>query len=73
MFHYVQLLYYKCHKINFNCGGSDIDSPDWMKNKKATINHINKKDNEYFQYAVTVSLNYEEIRKNTERITKINI
>ena len=73
MFHYVQLLYYKCHKINFNCGGSYIDSPDWMKNKKATINHINKKDNEYFQYAVTVSLNYEEIRKNTERITKINI
>ena len=73
MFHYVQLLYYKCHKINFNCGGSDIDSPDWMKNKKATINHINKKDNEYFQYAVTVCLNYEEIRKNTERITKINI
>ena len=73
MFHYVQLLYYKCHKINFNCGGSYIDSPDWMKNKKATINHINKKDNEYFQYPVTVSLNYEEIRKNTERITKINI
>ena len=73
VFHYVQLLYYKCHKINFNCGGSYIDSPDWMKNKKATINHINKKDNEYFQYAVTVSLNYEEIRKNTERITKINI
>ena len=21
-FYYVQLLYYKCHKINLNCGGS---------------------------------------------------
>ena len=26
-----QLLYYKCHKINLNCGGSYIDSPDWIK------------------------------------------
>ena len=25
---YVQLLYYNCHKINFNCGGSYIDSLD---------------------------------------------
>ena len=24
-------------------GGSYIDSPDWIKNKKATINHIKKK------------------------------
>ena len=40
---YVQLLYYKCHKINSNRGGSYIDSPDWTRNKKGTINHINKK------------------------------
>ena len=36
---------------------SYIDSPDWIKNKKATINTINKKDNKCFQYAVTVALN----------------
>ena len=30
---YVQLLYYKCHKINPNCCRSYIDSPDWIKNK----------------------------------------
>ena len=30
----VQLLYYKCHKINPNCGGSYIDFPDWMKRQK---------------------------------------
>ena len=45
VFNYVQLLYYKCHKINLNCGRSYIDSPDSIKNKKATINPINKKDN----------------------------
>ena len=41
VFNYVQLLYYKCHKINPNRGGSYIDPPDWIKNKKATINPIN--------------------------------
>ena len=35
------------------------------------INPINKKDNKYFQYAVTVTLNHEQIRKNPERTTKI--
>ena len=34
IFDYVQLLYYKCHKINPNRSGSYIDSPDWIKNKK---------------------------------------
>ena len=32
VFDYVHLLYYKCHKIN--CGGSYIDSPDWIKKQK---------------------------------------
>ena len=61
---YVVLLYYKCHKINLNLGGSYIDSPDWIKNnKKATVNPINKKD-KCFQDTVTVALNYEEIERN---------
>ena len=42
-FDYVHLLYYKCHKINLNRGGLYIGSPDLIKNKKATINPINKK------------------------------
>ena len=37
-------MYYKCHKVNFGRGGSYIDSPDWMKKKKATINPKNKND-----------------------------
>ena len=69
-FDYVQLLYYKCHRINFNHAGSYIDSPDWIKTKKATINHINKKDNKYFHYAVTVTLNYQEIHKRSTKNSK---
>ena len=36
VFDYVHLLHYKCHKRNPNYGQSYIDSPDWIKNKKAT-------------------------------------
>ena len=71
VFDYVYLLYYKCHKINPNRSRSYIDSPDWVKNKKATINHINKKDNKCFQYTVTATLNYEEIKKDPQRMTQI--
>ena len=70
-FDYAHLLYYKCRKINLNCGVSYIGSPDWIKIKKAAINPINKKDNKRFEYAVTVALNYEEIKKDPQRITKI--
>ena len=48
---YVRLLYYKCHKINVNFIRSYTDSPDWIKNKRTTINLINKNDNKCFQYA----------------------
>ena len=71
VFDYVQLLYYKCHKINPNRGGSYKDSPDWIKNKNATINPINKKDNICFQFAVKVMLNHEQTKKYSQGIRKI--
>ena len=52
-------------------GGLYIDSPDQIKNKNATKNPINNKDNKFFQYAVTVSLNHKEIKKDPQEITKI--
>ena len=30
--------YYKLHKKSLNHGGSYIDSPKWLKNKKTKIN-----------------------------------
>ena len=65
---YVQLLYYNFHKINLNCGGSYIDSTNWIKNKKSKINSTIKKDNKSFQYAV---FNYKEIKQDLQRITMI--
>ena len=72
VFDCVLLLYYKCNRTNPNCGGSYIDSPDWIK-KTTTIIPINVKDRKCFQYAVTVTLNHEEIGKQSERIKKLNL
>ena len=55
-------------KLEFKYGGLNIDSPDWIKNKKPTINPINKKDNKCFQYAATVAFNHEQIKKDLKRI-----
>ena len=53
-----------------NRGGSYIDFPDWIKNKKTTINPKNK-DNECFKYAITAALNHEKIKNNPYRISKL--
>ena len=54
IFDSVQLMYYKRHKVNFRRCGSYIDSPDWIKKKKATVNPKDE-DDKCFQYAVTVA------------------
>ena len=70
IFDSVQLMYCKCHKVNFKRGGSYIDSPDWIKKKKATINPKNT-DDKCFQYAATVALKYVQlISKKSIRIAK---
>ena len=53
-----------------NRGGSYIDSPDWIKNKHATISPKNK-NNYCFKYAITAALNHERIKKNPQRISKL--
>ena len=70
IFDSVQLMYYKCHKVNFKRGDSFIDSPDWIKKKKAAINTRNT-DDKCFQYAATVALNYEEIKRNPEIVSNV--
>ena len=67
----VNALCYDLNKISLDRGGSHIDSPEWIKNKKATINPQNKKDDKCFQYPLTVALNHEKIKDHPERISKI--
>ena len=58
------------HKISLNRGGSYIDSPNWIKRKKATINPKNK-DYECFKYATAAALTNEKIKKDPQKISKI--
>ena len=48
-----------------------VESPYWLKNKKCTINPQSKNDNRCFQYSVIVALNYQKIKKNPARVSKI--
>ena len=64
----VDTLYYNLNKISLSRGGSNI--PKWLKNKKVTINP-KKNDDKYFQYALTVALNYQKIKNNPERKSTI--
>ena len=71
IFDSVNLLHYHLQKTSLKrTGSSYIDSPEWLKNKKATINPKNNDDN-CFQYALTVALNYQNIKNNLQRISKI--
>ena len=49
-----------------------IKSPEWVVNKRATINPKNK-DNKYFQYSIVVALNHQNIENHPERISNIGI
>ena len=55
----INYLYYDFNKISISKGGSYIDSPKWLKDKKSTVNQKNN-DNKCFQYAVTLALNIEK-------------
>ena len=62
--------YYDFNKTSINRGGSYIDSAKWLKDKKSIINpKIN--DNKCFQYAVTLALNLDKIKKNLQIVSKI--
>ena len=49
----VDLLYYHLHKISLKRGKSYVDSPKWLKNKKATINPKNNDDKCFFSICHT--------------------
>ena len=63
----VNFLYYDFNKTSINRDGSYIDSPKWLKDKNSTINPKNN-DDKCFQYAVTLALNLDKIKKDPQRV-----
>ena len=66
----INFFYYNFNKTSIYRGGTYIDSPKWLKDKKTTINPKNN-DDKCFQYAVTLALNLDNINKHLQRISKI--
>ena len=70
VFNGVNYLYYDFNRISISKGGSYIESPKWLKDKKSTVNQKNN-DNKCFQYAATLALNFNKIDKNPQRTSRI--
>ena len=48
------------HKIDLRHGAAYIKSPDWLKNKKCTINPKNENNVYCFMHAITIALYHNE-------------
>ena len=72
IFNGVNYLFYDLNRITISKDGSYIESPKWLKDKKCTINQKNT-DNKCFQYATTLALNFNDIDKHHQRISKIKL
>ena len=70
VFDYVESLNYIFHKVDLKRSGSYIETPDWIKKKKTTIN-VEHDDDKCFQYPVAVALNYDEIKRHHQRVNKV--
>ena len=74
VFDYVNFLDIKPNQIDLIRGGTYIQTPKWLSNKKASINpkNVDEDDNNCFMHSITVALNHQEIGCHPERISKIN-
>ena len=69
VFNGINYFYYDLNRVSVSKGGSYIESPKWLKDKKSTVN---QKNNDYkcFQYATTLALNFDKVTIHPEKITK---
>ena len=67
----VEVLGIHFYQIDIKRGSSYIKSPEWLKNKVATINPQDTKNNYCFKYAMIIALNHQEINHHLERISKL--
>ena len=64
IFESVELMDYKLHRVRLRRGGSYIKSPEWLANKRATINPKNENDDECLRWSTISAVHYNEITKN---------
>ena len=73
VFESVDLLSYHIHKTSLKRGNSNIKTPEWILNKKATINPKNKQgNNECFEYSIIVALHHQDFKNHPEIISNMH-
>ena len=70
IFNGINYLYYDLNRKTISKGGSYIESPKWLKDKKCIVNQKDN-DNKCFQYVATLALNFDDIDRNPQRVSKI--
>ena len=63
VFESVDTMDYKLHRVRLRRGGSYVKSPEWLANKKATINPKKENVDECLRWSTICALNYNEIMK----------
>ena len=61
VFESVELMDYKLHRVHLRRSRSYVKSPEWLANKKATINSKTKNDNECLRWSTISAINYNQI------------
>ena len=73
VFQSVDFLSYHIRKASLRRGNSYIKSPEWILNKKATINSKNKLGNKKcFEYSIIVALHHQDFKNHPERISNMH-
>ena len=67
VFESVDLLSYHIHKTSLKRGKSYMKSPEWIVNKRATINTKSKGHNKCFEYSIIVALHHQDIENYPQR------
>ena len=71
VFNGINYFSYDFNMVSISKGGSHIESPKWLKDKKSTINQ-KKNDNKCFQYATTLALILKKLIKTLKEYQKLN-
>ena len=66
----IDYFYYDFNRVSISKGGSYIDFPKWLKDKRSTVNQKNN-DFKCFQYATTLALNFDKVDNHPERVAKV--
>ena len=71
IFSSVDLTYLEVTKINLKRVGTFVSTPEWIFNKKAIINPNNFDDEFCFAWSIIISIHYNEIGRDHNRISKL--